>query len=73
MLPWHVSYFILFPLPAIALYVAEEVVVLITPCPSSAFNHERMQGVSDVGAGKTAACNEKQGSFRAVDVSSHKC
>ena len=70
MLPWHVSYFILFPLPAIAFYVAEEVVVLITPCPSSVLNHKRMQGV---GAGKTAACNEKQGSFRAADVSSHKC
>jgi len=37
-LPRHVLYFILFLLPAIALCVAEELVVLISPCPLSAFN-----------------------------------
>jgi len=44
-----------FLLPAIASSVAEELVVLITPCPLSAFNYNRLQDVSTVGAGKKAA------------------
>jgi len=46
----HVLYFIQFLLPAIAFCVSEELVVLITPCPLSAFNRKRLRGVSDVGA-----------------------
>jgi len=35
---------------AISFCVSEELVVLITPCPLSAFNRNRLQGVSDIGA-----------------------
>jgi len=46
----HVLYLIQFLLPAIAFCVSEKLVVLITPCTLSAFNHKRLRGVSDVGA-----------------------
>jgi len=46
----HALYFIQFLLPDIALRVSEELVVLITPCPLSAFNRNTLRGVSDVGA-----------------------
>jgi len=54
-LPLHALYFILFLLPAIVFCVAEELVVLITTCPLSAFNHSKLQGVSDVSISKKAA------------------
>jgi len=39
-----------FLLRAIVFCVSEELVVLITPCPLSAFNRKRSRSVSDVGA-----------------------
>jgi len=54
-LPQNVLYFIQFPLAAIAFCVAEEFVVLIAPCPLSAFNHNRLQGVSYISADKKSS------------------
>jgi len=43
MRPRHILYFIQFLLPAIAFCVSEELVVLITHCPLSAFNCKRLR------------------------------
>jgi len=50
MRPRHVLYFIQFLLLSIAFCVSEELVVLITHCPLSAFIRKRLWRVSDVGA-----------------------
>jgi len=49
MRPRRVLYVIQFLLPAIAFCVSEELVVLITTCPLSAFNRKRLRDVPDVG------------------------
>ena len=56
MLQRHVLYFIPFRLlAAVTFCVAEELVALITTCPMSAFNCNRLQSDSDVGARKKVA------------------
>jgi len=53
----EILYFIQFLLPVIAFCVSEELVILITPCPLSALNCKRLQGISDI-----STWNEKRGS-----------
>jgi len=50
MRPRHVLYFIQLLLPATAFSVSKELLDLIIPCPLSAFDSNRLRGVSDVGA-----------------------
>jgi len=56
------------------LVAAEELVVMITPCASSAFNRNRFQGVSDISAGKKSSLKlktrEVDKTFMIVDASS---